>query len=112
LRGERIPLEARIVTIADTFDAVAHSRRYQKGRGVDDAIRVICEGRETQFDPTLVDLVLLPPIIARLTREHIAAGRPRAGRRSRGKESVPDVRFRWRSESLGSRHLSTARHVD
>jgi HD-GYP domain-containing protein (c-di-GMP phosphodiesterase class II) len=112
LRGQRIPLEARIVTIADTFDAVAHSRRYQKGRGVDDAIRVIAEGRGTQFDPALVDLTLLPPIITRLTQEHIAAGRPHAGRRTRGKESVPDVRFRWRSESLRSRGLGATHRVD
>src|SRR5919112_1535030 len=33
LRGRQIPLEARVVAIADTFDAVSHSRRYQKGRG-------------------------------------------------------------------------------
>ena len=112
LRGTRIPLEARIVTIADTFDAVAHSRRYRKGRGVDDAIRVISEGRGTQFDPTFVDFVLLPPIIARLTREHLASGQQPAGRRSRTRESVPDVRFRWRSESLRSRPVRSARHVD
>ena len=112
LRGKKIPLEARIVTIADTFDAVAHSRRYRQGRGVDDAMRVISDGRGTQFDPELVDLVLLPPIISRLAKEHLASGRPRAGRRSSTRETVPDVRFRWRSESLGSRHLGAAGHVD
>jgi HD-GYP domain-containing protein (c-di-GMP phosphodiesterase class II) len=112
LRGTQIPLEARIVTIADTFDAVAHSRRYRKGRGVDDAIRVISEGRGTQFDPTFVDFVLLPPIIGRLTREHIASGRKPAGRRARTRESVPDVRFRWRSESLRSHSVRPAHHVD
>src|SRR5215217_3376654 len=112
LKGSRIPIEARIVTIADTFDAVAHSRRYRQGRGVDDAVRVISEGRGTQFDPQLVDLVLLPPIISRLAREHIESGRPRTGRRTRAQESVPDVRFRWRSQSLGSRHISTASNVD
>ena len=112
LRGQRIPLEARIVTIADTFDAVAHSRRYRKGRGVDDAIRVISEGRGTQFDPTFVDFVLLPPIIARLAHEHIASGRRGSGRRSKSRESVPDVRFRWRSESLRSRSVRPTGRVD
>jgi len=115
LRGRQIPLEARIVTIADTFDAVAHSRRYQKGRGVDDAIRVIGEGRGTQFDPTFVDFVLFPPVISRLEREHIAAGQPRSRRRTKNKEAVPDVRFRWRSESLRSlrsRKDRSSRDVD
>ena len=113
LRGRRIPLEARIVTIADTFDAVAHSRRYRKGRGVDDAIRVISEGRGTQFDPTFVDFVLLPPIIAQLAHEHVASGRRgAAGRRSKGREPVPDVLFRWRSESFRSRPVRPAHDVD
>lgn len=112
LKGKHIPLEARIVSIADTFDAVSHSRRYQKGRGIDDALEVIREGRGTQFDPELVDLVLLPPVIDRLTREHLASKPPRSTRRPRPKESAPDVRFRWRSESLGSRHLRAAHHVD
>ena len=112
LKGKRIPLEARIVTIADTFDAVSHSRRYRRGRGIDDALEVIREGRGTQFDPELVDLVLLPPVIDRLMREHLSSGRSRSGRRPRPKESAPDVRFRWRSESLGSRHLRAAHHVD
>ena len=112
LRGKRIPLEARIVTIADTFDAVSHSRRYRKGRGVDDAMTVIRDGRGTQFDPDFVDLVLQPPVIERLTREHLSSGRRRGGRRAQTKDQAPDVRFRWRSESLGARHLGATHHVD
>jgi HD-GYP domain-containing protein (c-di-GMP phosphodiesterase class II) len=112
LRGKRIPLEARIVTIADTFDAVSHSRSYRKGRGIEEALSVIREGRGTQFDPDLVDLVLLPPVVAQLTRQHLVAGRPRVGRRARTKEPAPDVTFRWRSESLGARHLGASHRVD
>lgn len=112
LKGRRIPIEARIVTIADTFDAVSHSRRYRKGRGIDDALRVIREGRGTQFDPEFVDLVLLPPVVARLTREQLASRRPHSARRPRPKEPAPDIRFRWRSESLGSRGLEATHRVD
>ena len=112
LRGTRIPLESRIVSIADTFDAVAHTRRYRKGRGVDDAFRVLNEGRGTQFDPTFIDFVMLPPIRTRLAREHIMWGQPRSGRRSLTRETIPDIQFRWRSESLGPRRVASASRID
>lgn len=99
LRGRRIPLESRIVAIADTFDAVSHNRRYRRGGGADDALNVIAEGRGTQFDPDLADLALFPPIAARLKRSHVRP-QPKAQRRSGERESVPDISFRWRSESF------------
>ena len=100
LRGTQIPLEARVVSIADTFDAVAHTRRYHRGAGAVAALRVIAEERGTQFDPELVDLVLLPPVSTRLTREHIMQHPPRGRRRPVERERIPDISFRWRSESL------------
>ena len=115
LRGQRIPIEARIVAIADTLDAVANSRRYRRGTGVVAALGVIAAGRGTQFDPELVDLVLLPPVCARFAREYAAPRqrlRYRGGRRSQAREQVPDISFRWRSESLGSRGVQTPRRVD
>ena len=79
----KIPLEARIVAIADTFDAVAHNRRYRKGRGIDDAIRVISEGRGTQFDPDVRRLRAPSADHRRAsTREHIASGNAAAQRSS------------------------------
>jgi HD-GYP domain-containing protein (c-di-GMP phosphodiesterase class II) len=113
LRGTRIPLEARVVAIADTFDAVTHNRRYRAGTGVGEALRVIEAGSGTQFDPSLVDLALLPPISERLARAQVGGhGRPRGGRRARGQDAGPDVSFRWRSESLGSRSVRATRNVD
>jgi HD-GYP domain-containing protein (c-di-GMP phosphodiesterase class II) len=111
LRGARIPLEARIVSIADTFDAVAHSRRYRRGAGAHRAAQVIAEGRGTQFDPDLVDLALLPPVLDALSRIKVKAGESRTGRRQRTREHVPDVSFRWRSESLNNSR-TTAPRVD
>jgi HD-GYP domain-containing protein (c-di-GMP phosphodiesterase class II) len=119
LRGERIPFEARIVTIADTIDAVTHRRPYRRGSGMRTSLEVIGAGRGGQFDPSLVDLVLLPPVARRLARTHerhtTDADRlprhhhaPREHRRDR----VPDVSFRWRSESLGSRRVDAAEHGD
>jgi HD-GYP domain-containing protein (c-di-GMP phosphodiesterase class II) len=111
LRGKRIPLEARIVTIVDTFDAVTHSRRYRAGAGVERAKQVLEEGRGTQFDPELVDLALLPPVIDAIARVRISPRDSRLGRRQRKRERVPDVAFRWRSESLSQSRV-TAPRVD
>jgi HD-GYP domain-containing protein (c-di-GMP phosphodiesterase class II) len=113
LRGARIPLEARVVTIADTFDALTHNRRYRPGTGVRAALGVIASGRGTQFDPTLVDLVLLPPVSDRLARAHVLSHRAqRAGRRARTQDAGPDISFRWRSESLGARGVAATHDVD
>lgn len=120
LRGSRIPLEARIVSIADTLDAVGHRRRYRRASGFDTALQVIEEGRGHQFDPSLVDLVLLPPVVEHLARAHkqgVAAEARRQSRRTpqsrpHRRDRVPDVTFRWRSESLGSRRVHAAHHAD
>lgn len=104
LRGRRIPLAARIVMLADTFDAVTHNRRYRTGRDATSAADVIASGRGTQFDPQLVDLMLLPPVFDRIIAEERALRpRPRATHRDRRhgqrESSVPDVTFRWRREA-------------
>jgi HD-GYP domain-containing protein (c-di-GMP phosphodiesterase class II) len=103
LRGRQIPLSARIVTLADTFDAVAHRRRYRQGRGPETAADVIAAGRGTQFDPQLVDLMLLPPVFERILEQQQAlrhASRVARGDRRRGEResAVPEVTFRWRNE--------------
>jgi HD-GYP domain-containing protein (c-di-GMP phosphodiesterase class II) len=112
LRGTRIPLEARIVTIADTFDAVTHSRRYRRGRSIERAVGVLSDGRGTQFDPELVDLALLPPVLSEMSKVRVARHRPTHGRRRHARENAPDVSFRWRSESLGARRVNAARQVE
>jgi HD-GYP domain-containing protein (c-di-GMP phosphodiesterase class II) len=106
LKGERIPLEARIVAIADTFDAVLHTRRYNDARGDQAAADVIREGRGTQFDPELADLFLLPPVLGEIGRTTRRVGlRPRRGehgarRRQKKASAAPDVTFRWRTSAL------------
>lgn len=100
LRGERIPLCARIVALADTFDAITHSRRYRSGKGEHKAAEAIREGRGTQFDPHIVDVMLSPRVFARLMEAQREAHRSaRGGKRRSGqveKQPVPDVTFRWR----------------
>lgn len=58
LRGEDIPLEARIVAVADVFDALTSRRVYKEAFGVDDSFREIAEGRGSRFDPAIVDAFL------------------------------------------------------
>jgi putative nucleotidyltransferase with HDIG domain len=100
LRGRRIPLAARIVTIADTFDAITHSRRYRDARGAQHAADAIAAERGKQFDPELVDLVLLPPVWALVLRTHREAHRTKAAhadrREGRREKPVPQISFRWR----------------
>ena len=68
LRGSAIPFEARIVAIADTFDAVTEARAYSAARSLETAQKIIEKGRGTQFDPNLVDLFLSPPVTSDVAR--------------------------------------------
>ncbi len=109
LRGEAIPRYARIVAIADTFDAITHSRRYHHGEGFDRGAAVIAEGRGTQFDPQFVDVFLSGAVLRNVRRtfeESLRTTPPRpqrvrpADRRAKHAESsVPDVQFRWRERT-------------
>ncbi len=53
LAGEAIPLGARIVAVADAFDAMTHDRHYRAARSVAEALEEIDAGAGTQFDPEL-----------------------------------------------------------
>ncbi|OQA62571.1 MAG: HD domain-containing protein [Treponema sp.] len=56
--GEEIPLEARIVSIADVFDALVSERVYKPAYSFDEAIDIIRRERGKSFDPKLVDVFL------------------------------------------------------
>jgi len=56
LKGEEIPLSARIIAIADTYDAMTSSRSYRIALPHDVAKEEILNSKGTQFDPDLVDL--------------------------------------------------------
>lgn len=53
LSGEQIPLEARIMAIADVYDALVSNRVYKEAFGFEKADRIIMEGMGSQFDPAL-----------------------------------------------------------
>ena len=54
LQGEEIPLEGRIVAVADVFDALTHERPYKPAWSVADALAEIRAGAGTHFDPAVV----------------------------------------------------------
>lgn len=54
LKGEEIPLSARIVAVADVFDALSHKRCYKEAWSLDDAFDEIQNCAGTQFDPEIV----------------------------------------------------------
>ena len=58
LAGERIPLEARIVAVADTWDAMTSQRCYKEALSIPDAIAELTRVRGTQLDPKVVDVFL------------------------------------------------------
>jgi putative two-component system response regulator len=58
LSGERIPLAARIVALADVFDVLTHERPYKLAWPVEEAVALIERERGHHFDPALVDLFL------------------------------------------------------
>ena len=107
LKGRRIPLSARIIAIADTFDAITHTRRYRPGRSAEIARDIILAGRGTEFDPALVDLFVLPPVFERIlvTEQTVERWKVPIKQRRRGEREphVPDITFRWRPGRSGGR---------
>ena len=58
LKGEEIPLDARIIGIADAFDAMTANRVYRKQLDIDVVIAELKRCSGTQFDPKLVEIML------------------------------------------------------
>ncbi len=58
LKGRDIPVSARIVAIADVFDALIHKRVYKQEMSIDDALGIMRQGRGSHFDPKLFDLFI------------------------------------------------------
>ena len=55
LKGEEIPVNARIFALADVFDALTSRRPYKEPYSFDESMQVLEAGRGTHFDPSLLD---------------------------------------------------------
>ena len=58
LKGEEIPLGARIFAVVDALDAITSDRPYRKAQSFDEALKEIKSKRGTQFDPKVIDAYL------------------------------------------------------
>jgi HD-GYP domain-containing protein (c-di-GMP phosphodiesterase class II) len=56
LHGEEIPLIARIIAVADTYDAIINERAYHRGKSKSEAVAEITGNAGTQFDPHIVEV--------------------------------------------------------
>ena len=68
MKGKRIPIHARIVALADVFDALTHGRPYAPAWPIERALEEIQARRGTQFDPDLTDRFI--ELVRGLQREH------------------------------------------
>ncbi len=57
-RGEEIPLEARIISVADVYDSLTSDRPYRKAITPFEAKEIIVKGSGTEFDPKVVNAFL------------------------------------------------------
>jgi putative two-component system response regulator len=55
LAGDRIPIEGRVAAVADVFDALTRDRPYREAMPLDEAVGVMADGRESHFDPDVLD---------------------------------------------------------
>ena len=73
IAGETIPVEARIIAVADTYDAMTSKRTYRADMPQDVVRSEIEKGRGTQFDPAFADIMLgmIREDVAYQMREHL-----------------------------------------
>lgn len=71
LTGDAIPLSARLLAIADVYEALISDKVYKSGVSHDKAVGIIFQGRESHFDPDVVDAFMdIEDQFATIAREH------------------------------------------
>ncbi len=97
LAGEQIPLLARVLTVADCFDALTSERPYRPALSLPQALKIMREQKGKIFDPGVLEVFLesVPEFATDLERE---LGRERAQMRLQA-EPTPRVRQTWVTEA-------------
>jgi len=83
LGGGEIPIEGRIISVADSFDSMTSDRPYRKARGIEEAVAELRRCSGTQYDPEIVD-AFLRALQLRDTGEDRAGGTGKTGDDSEG----------------------------
>ena len=79
LRGEQIPLAARIISVADCFDAIREDRPFRRGMTREEAIALLRRGAGTHFDPQIVEVFIeqLPKFESQIAALELAINEPK-----------------------------------
>ena len=70
LRGTDIPLAARIIAVADAFDALGSNRSYRRGVSADQALNIIAQAAGSHFDPEVAAAIARKPLREALLAAH------------------------------------------
>jgi putative two-component system response regulator len=108
LAGKRIPLHARIVALADVFDALTHGRPFAKPWPMDKALEEIKSRRGTQFDPELTDIFIALIERLRLQHDDLDEYLGRAGRNSPFLQARNRIRLMLAEESENEKKAAVA----
>ena len=78
LKGEQIPITARIIAVVDCFDSVREDRPFRRGMTRDEAIALLLRGSGTHFDPKIIDLFIkhLPDFEAEIAAHGLPQQQP------------------------------------
>jgi putative two-component system response regulator len=88
LKAEEIPLEARIVSVADVYDALTSKRVYKPAMPHEEAVKMIVGGRGTQFDPLVVEALERCEVVFHLAGKQFHDEESNAHASSGGKEQA------------------------
>jgi len=73
LSGQQIPIEARIMAVADVYDAIRSKRVYKEAKSHEEAVEIFLSERGNHFDPDLVDAFHeINPLFANIARQYEA----------------------------------------
>jgi diguanylate cyclase (GGDEF)-like protein/putative nucleotidyltransferase with HDIG domain len=87
LKGEEIPITARIITVVDCFDSVREDRPFRRGLTREEAIALLLRGSGTHYDPKVVELFIKH--LPRFEEEISALGLDLEPRTPASREDVP-----------------------